>query len=448
MKRRRLLFLSLILLIIQGWPAGNAAAQQSADTLKPTLILVSLDGFRADYLGRYQPPTLTALAADGVRARWMTPSYPSLTFPNHYTIATGLYPEHHGIVSNDIYDPVFDAMFGLSKRAEVQNSRWWGGEPIWITAEQQGQKASATFWPGSEANIKGSRPTHWKPYDDKVSDEDRVDSLLSLLDLPGSERPTFLTLYFSDVDHAGHSFSPSSPEVAQAVSVVDQALERLVRGLKSRNLYSRVNIIVVSDHGMAPVPPGNVVILDDYFQAKDARQIVWGGELTNIFARPGEEEKVFRSFRSNELAHVRCYRKQNVPLRFHYRDSQRIGAVVCMADEGWRMTSRARYEEERKKPDRPTHTRGAHGYDNLLPSMRAVFIAHGPAFRRNAVVGAFRNVDVYNIMARVLRLQAAKNDGTTRTSRAVLRQILPAKRGSAVSHQSLRRIEKSALPSN
>jgi predicted AlkP superfamily pyrophosphatase or phosphodiesterase len=421
MKPRKLLFFLWLILLVQGWPAATVRGQQSSDDLKPTLILISIDGFRADYLAKYPHPTLDALAREGVRARWMTPSYPSLTFPNHYAIVTGLYPEHHGIVGNDMYDPVFDAEFGLSKREEVQNSRWWGGEPIWITAEKQGQKASATFWPGSEAEIRGTRPTYFKSYDDKVPPPDRVAALLSLLDLPLDQRPTFLTLYFSDVDHAGHDFSPNSPEVAKAVSVVDKALERLVRGLRSRNLDQRVNIIIVSDHGMAPVPPSNIVILDDYFKAKDARHIVWGGQVTNIFPRDGEEAALFSSIKRNELRHARCYRKQDVPARFHYRASRRIGAIVCMADEGWRLLSRARYKEDMKKPDRPTNVRGAHGYDNQLASMRAIFIARGPAFRRRAMVKPFPNVNVYNIMARVLGLTPAKNDGAMTTARAVLR---------------------------
>jgi predicted AlkP superfamily pyrophosphatase or phosphodiesterase len=413
-------FLLAIILLIAVWPSTNIQGQ-SSENLRPTLILISIDGFRADYQTQYPHPVLDALSREGVRARWMTPSYPSLTFPNHYAIATGLYPEHNGIVANDIYDPVFDAVFGLSKRAEVENGRWWGGEPIWITAEKQGQRASATFWPGSEAEIKGTRPTYFKSYDDKVSAFDRVDSVLSLLDLPLEKRPAFLTLYFSDVDHAGHDFSPNSPEVAQAIALVDSALERLLKGLRERNIDQKVNLVVVSDHGMAPVPVANIVVLDDYFDSKLAKQIVWGGQLTNIFARPGQEAALFRSLKRKELRHARCYRKQAVPARFHYHSNRRIGTIVCMAEESWRMQSRARYEEDRKKPDLPTNVRGAHGYDNELRSMRAIFIARGPAFKRGTTVRPFANVNVYQIMARVLGLRPAPNDGDRRTARAVLR---------------------------
>lgn len=418
--RKSILPVLLLLLLAQLWETATTQAQARIDDLRPTLILISIDGFRADYLSQYKHPTLDALAKEGVRAKWMTPSYPSLTFPNHYAIATGLYPEHNGIVSNDMYDPVFDASFALGKRAEVQNGRWWAGEPIWITAVKQGQKASATFWPGSEAEIKGHRPTYWKPYDDKVSPSDRVDGLLSLLDLPRDQRPTFLTLYFSNVDHAGHDHSPNSPDVAEAITVVDTAIDRLIAGLRARDVDSKVNLIVVSDHGMTPAPPNEIMVLDDYFDAK-AAHVEYGNELTHIFPKAGDTVRLFRSIKRRQLIHADCYLKNKFPARFHYRDNRRIGGIICKADEGWRMVSRKWYEEDLKKPNRATNVRGAHGYDNQLRSMRAIFIARGPAFRRRATVKAFPNVDLYNVMTRVLRLKPARNEGSLRTARAVLR---------------------------
>src|SRR6266567_8518126 len=189
--------------------------------LQPTVILVSLDGFRYDYLHRYRPMNLNSLATGGVRARSMIPSFPSKTFPNHYTIATGLYPQNHGIVENNIYDPEFKSVFTLSKREEVQNGRWWLGEPIWVTAEKQGERAASFFFPGTETEIAGKRPTYWKTYDAKIPNEERVNTILSWLDLPRAERPTLLTLYFSDVDDAGHAFSPDSVETRDAVIRVD-----------------------------------------------------------------------------------------------------------------------------------------------------------------------------------------------------------------------------------
>ena len=202
--------------------------------LDPTVILISIDGFRYDYLEKYKPKTLRRLAKKGVRAKWMIPSFPTKTFPNHYTIATGLLPENHGITTNNMYDPEFDAVFSLGKREEVQNPRWWGGEPIWVTAEKQGQKAGAFFFPGTEAPIGGKHPTFWKTYDGKIPNEQRVDTVLSWLDLPKKERPTIYTLYFSDVDDAGHRFSPDAKETKEAVRNVDKMIKRLVKGLKKR----------------------------------------------------------------------------------------------------------------------------------------------------------------------------------------------------------------------
>src|SRR4030095_14200698 len=178
--------------------------------LRPTVILISLDGFRSDYFDKYEPSNLRSLAQDGVRAKWMTPSFPTKTFPNHYAIATGLYPQNNGIVENNVFDRSFNATLTMSNREEVKNSRWWLGAPIWVTAEKQGQKTAPYFWPGSEAEIAGVRPTYWKPYDGKVPNNVRVDTVLGWLDLPAAERPTFLTLYFNDVDDAGHDFSPDS----------------------------------------------------------------------------------------------------------------------------------------------------------------------------------------------------------------------------------------------
>jgi predicted AlkP superfamily pyrophosphatase or phosphodiesterase len=420
-KRLSIAFLVILVALALSPVQLSKARQGPVTDLKPTLILVSIDGFRADYFQKYQHPTLNTLATEGVRAEWMTPSYPSLTFPNHYTISTGLYPEHHGIVANDIYDPELNATFGMSKRAEVQKGRWWGGEPIWITAEKQGQHSSATFFPGSEAEIEGTRPTYWKTYDDKVTPTERVDAVLTLLDLPLAKRPTFLTLYFSDVDHAGHEYSPESKEVAEAINRVDAALARLIHGLQTRNINESVNLVIVSDHGMAPVPPGQVVVLDNFFASKYAEHVVWGAQVTQIFPKAGKEDELFSSIRTDKLQHTRCYRKQEIPARFHYQASRRIAPVVCMAEEGWRIFSRERLEEELSKPNRPAHLIGAHGYDNQLPSMRAIFVAQGPAFKHGIVIKGFPNVDVYDILASVLGLRPAQNDGDEKTVRQVLR---------------------------
>ncbi|HVF54873.1 MAG TPA: ectonucleotide pyrophosphatase/phosphodiesterase [Pyrinomonadaceae bacterium] len=388
--------------------------------MKPTIILVSLDGFRADYLTKYEPPNLSYLARTGVRAKWLIPSFPSKTYPNHYTIATGLYPQHHGIVENSIYDKEFNAVFTLSKREEVQNGRWWLGEPIWVTAEKQGQKAGSVFFPGTEAEIAGKRPSYWKLYDDKISNAERVDTVLSWLDLPRDERPTCLSLYFSDTDDAGHDFGPDSIETKNAVAKVDGDIGRLIEGLEARRVFGRVNLIIVSDHGMASVDLNNAILLDEIFDTNMAERIFWTREIVSIFPRPGKEEEIYSILNTKLPPHARVYRRSETPARFHYRDSPRIAPLVVLPDEGWSLTNREHFADLKKKGDLQRF-KGAHGYDNNLESMRALFIAHGRAFERGKVVEPFENIHVYNIMARILGLTPAKNDGSFAVATDVLR---------------------------
>ncbi len=394
----------------------SVSAQKPIKDLEPTVILVSLDGFRADYLEKYKPPTLLEIARKGVQAKFLVPVFPTKTFPNHYSIATGLYPEHHGIVENNIYD--FGVVFTIGNRQEVQNGRWWLGEPIWVTAEKQGKRTAAFFFPGTEAEIKGIRPTFWKEYDAKIPYEERVRTILSWLDLPKKERPQLLILYFDEPDTSGHECGPDSECVANAIKKVDEQIKNLIEGLKARRVFGKVNLIIVSDHGMATVKPENAVFLDGYFDPNLAERIIWTGEIVQIFPKEGQEDFIAEKLKGAE--HANCWKKEQIPERFRYRASWRIAPIVCLAQEGWYLTSRERYEERRKSLNFRT-IRGAHGYDNQLESMRAIFIAYGEAFKRKKVVEPFVNVDIYNIIARVLNLSAAENDGNLETVKRVLK---------------------------
>jgi predicted AlkP superfamily pyrophosphatase or phosphodiesterase len=393
-----------------------SCAPDLSKDFKPTVILISLDGFRYDYLEKYNPPELKRLAENGVRAKWMIPSFPTKTFPNHYTVATGLYPENHGIIENNIYD--FDTVFTMGKREEVQNSRWWLGEPIWVTAEKQGQKTGAFFFPGTETEIQGKRPTFWQAYEDWIPNNTRVDTILSWLDLPPAERPTFYTLYFSDVDSAGHDFSPDSEETRAAVLRVDEALARLTAGLRARGIEEKINLVITSDHGMATVDLRKAVFLDDFIDFRDAERILWTNEIIQIFPKTGKENEIIEKLKS--VQHAVCWRKAEIPARFHYNNSPRIAPVVCLTEEGWITTSRERYADLKKREDL-TRPKGGHGYDNGLESMRAIFIAHGAAFEKGKTVEPFENVDVYYIMTQILNLTAARNDGNPETAKQVLR---------------------------
>lgn len=371
---------------------------------RPPLLLISIDGFRADYLQRGLTPTLVALADGGVRAEAMQPSFPSLTFPNHYTIVTGRYPDHHGIVGNTMYDPKL-GKFSLGNRAAVADGRWWAeGEPIWVTADRQGLKTATMFWPGSEAEIHGHRPDHWRPFDGQVTPDQRVDQVLAWLDLPNGQRPDFLTLYFDDVDHAGHQHGPDSPQVDAALRTVDAALARLVDGLKARELDARMNLVIVSDHGMAPTPAGQVVRMDQVIDL-DQVQVVSLGILAGFIPKPGHESEVAAKLLQPQ-AHMRCWNKADLPARFHFGSNPRVPPLVCLADVGWQISS----SDSLAKRQRPM-TLGEHGYDNASPLMRALFVAHGPAFRAGMVVPEFSNVDVYPLMTHLLGLRPAANDG-------------------------------------
>ena len=368
------------------------------------LILISIDGYRADYIARGLSPNLAALAADGVRALAMRSAFPTLTFPNHYTIVTGLTPDHHGIVNNRFVDPASAKKFVYNDPRTTADPHWWGGEPLWVSVEKQGQHAATIFWPGSDVDIDGVRPEHWLPFNGKMSPGARVDQALAWLDLPATERPNFETLYFEQVDHAGHGHGPDSAEVNHALSQVDAALGRLIAGLKQRGIYDSANIVVVSDHGMTATSEDRIVVLDKIVDMHDVN-LVNAGVLAGLAAKPGHEATVERALLTPH-AHMRCWKKSAVPARLHYGTNARIPPLLCLADDGWLIDTQAYL-------DRPNHhiSLGEHGYDNADPKMGALFVAHGPAFKRGLVVPEFDNVDVYPLLTKILGIKPAPNDG-------------------------------------
>ncbi|WP_201315835.1 ectonucleotide pyrophosphatase/phosphodiesterase [Dyella sp. EPa41] len=388
--------------------APTAATTSQAAAAKPAplpLLLISIDGYRADYIKRGLSPTLSELAKAGVHATSMQPSFPSLTFPNHYTIVTGLRPDHHGIVNNTMFDPAL-GRFSLGSRNAVGDGRWWNeGTPLWETAGQHGLKSATMFWPGSEADIHGRHPDYWKTYDGNVSPEQRVDQVLAWLDLPAGERPAFLTLYFDEVDHAGHTFGPDTPQVDDALRSTDAAMARLVQGLKQRKLLDRINMIVLADHGMASVPAKNSVMLDKVIPLTRV-DVVSLGVLAGLNPTPGHDFSKIEAQLEKPQRHMTCWDKTRVPGRFAYGSNPRVPQLFCLADVGWRITTT---DAARKRKDK--FSLGEHGYDNEAPQMQALFVAHGPAFREGADVPSFPNVDVYPLMAHLLGLPPAANDG-------------------------------------
>lgn len=391
-------------------PAATPAI--AATTGKPApVLLISIDGYRHDYMQRGLSPTLAMLARGGVQAASMQPAFPSLTFPNHYTLVTGLTPDHHGVVNNTMFDPQL-GKFSLSSRKAISDGRWWAeGTPIWETADQHGLRTATMFWPGSEADIHGHRPDHWLAYDGAVTPAQRVDQVLAWLDLPVAERPSFLTLYFDGVDHAGHVYGPDTPQVNEALRETDEALAQLVSGLKQRGLFDRINLIVVSDHGMATVPEANNVMIDTLIPLDQVHAVSLG--ILAGFNPKSDSAGDLAAFRQIEQtleqpqAHMQCWDKTRVPARLAYGHNARVPQLLCLANVHWRITT-TDYAAKRKG----RVSLGEHGFDNAEPLMQAIFVAHGPAFRVGAKVPTFPNLDVYPLMTHLLGIPAAANDGS------------------------------------
>ena len=382
----------------------SACASAPAVSGEPTpVLLISIDSFRPDYLDRGITPNLARIARSGVRARWMNPSYPSLTFPNHYTLVTGLRPDHHGIVHNTMRDAELGE-FHNSDETAVREPRWWGGEPIWVTAEKAGLRTATLFWPGSEAPIKGTWPTDWMKYDDAMPMHRRVDIVLEWLARPVSQRPRLVTLYFGALDHAAHDFGPDSPETNAMLADIDAAIGRLLHGLSAQGLHDRVNIVVVSDHGMAPVPYAHSRNVESLVDPDDATYVSVG-EVVGFVPRPGRQAAAEAQLLGHH-DHYECWRKGELPPRWQYGTHPRVPPIVCQMDTGFTAVT-----PQKLAARRPGTTRGSHGYDPADPSMRALFIAQGPAFRQGVEIAPFDNVDVYPLLAKLVGIKPEASDG-------------------------------------
>lgn len=381
----RTLWLALVLTACSSLP-------KAAPSLEPSVLLVSIDGYRWDYPTKHPSENLAAIRKDSLRAERLIPIFPTATFPNHYTIATGLYAEDHGVVGNEMYDPADGAHFSLRDKASLNDSRWWGGEPIWVTAEKQKVRTGTLFWVGANAAIQGTRPSLNVNYDPALTAEARVRKVIEWLELPQGERPRFLTLYFEDVDSAGHRFGPDSPEVGAAVARVDQAIGLLSSELEKRGWDKQLNVLFVSDHGMAPVAPEHVVRLDP---VPKGVEVSGYGAVVHFFAQPKALGALERRLRRPG---VTVWRKEKIPEELHYRRNARIGDLVVVADEGWYLVPPG---------GKGGDSKGTHGYPPSLPSMHGIFFARGPAFAANTDVGPIHNVTLYSLMAKVLGLTPA-----------------------------------------
>jgi predicted AlkP superfamily pyrophosphatase or phosphodiesterase len=365
----------------------------------PVTILISIDGFRPDYLDRDITPNMSALAKSGVRGR-MQPSFPTKTFPNHYTLVTGLRPDTHGITGNTMIDTRRPGqMFTLGDPRQSLDPFWWNAaEPIWITSEKAGIRTGTMFWPGSEVPFGETRPSDWARYDQNISNVQRVNTVLDWMRRPTDIRPKFVTVYFDSVDTIGHRFGPDSKEVNTAIESVDKDIGNLVKGLAK--IKRKVNLMIVADHGMAPIAEDRVIQLETMID-KASYMAVETGPYAAINPVAGNEKKVADALLKPH-EHMQCLRKEELPPRLHYGKNPRVAAIICMAEPKWTILSGTPQYETKG---------GNHGWDNAMPEMDALFLASGPAFGKGVTLKRFENVNVYPLLAKVIGVNALPSDG-------------------------------------
>jgi predicted AlkP superfamily pyrophosphatase or phosphodiesterase len=362
------------------------------------VVMVSFDGVHPDFLERAHTPHFDRVAAEGVTAAGLIPAYPSKTFPNHYTIATGLYPYRHGLVDNTFYDAELDAMFRIHDRTVVEDARFYDGEPIWVTAERQDVTTASFFWVGTEAPVLGRHPTHFKLYDHLFPHAARVDTVLHWLSLPEPERPNLVMLYFAEPDGTAHDEGPHAEAVTHAMEEMDGLLGRLLDGLAALPMADQVHVVVVSDHGMEEVPPGHVIYLEDLVDLEGVR-VAYNTTQALLYFEGDDrrQQQVFEQLQ-RQLENATVFRRHETPEPWRYRDNPRIGDLVVVAEPGWII---------RRRGGRGWTGGGMHGWDPFLPAMHGIFMARGPGLREGATVPAFESIHVHPLVAHLLGIDPA-----------------------------------------
>ncbi|HPD95829.1 MAG TPA: ectonucleotide pyrophosphatase/phosphodiesterase [Tenuifilaceae bacterium] len=363
------------------------------------VILISLDAFRWDYNTIYQTPTLNDIASKGVKAKSLISCYPSKTFPNHYSIATGLHPDHHGIVNNSFYDKDL-GYFRLGDRKSVENGNFYKGEPIWVTAEKQGKKTASYYWVGSEAPIEGIQPTYWKRYDQNIPFVNRIDTVISWLSLPENKRPRLITFYYHEPDMISHKYGPVSDQTKEVVEQLDSLLGVFITRLQALPIANKINIIVVSDHGMTETSSERVINLSNYV-SKDWFQYISGGNPVYSL-QPKKENYNEALEKLKTIKHLNVWKRNEIPKRYVYGTNPRINDLLLEPELGWSLS----WTDNVQRYDG-----GTHGYDNMQPDMQGIFYAMGPAFKSGYEHDSFQNIDIYPLIARILGLKPAKVDG-------------------------------------
>ncbi len=406
------LFKQILLLLIAGILLTSYKPYHKKDQAKskPYLIVLSLDGFRWNYPEEAKTPVLDSLKKAGVFAE-MIPSFPSKTFPNHYTIATGLYPDHHGIVMNQFYAPGLKKYYSVSNRKSVRNGVFYGGEPIWNTARKQGVCSATLFWVGSEANIQKMHANYWYPYNQKLPFASRIDSVAHWLSLPKKVRPHLIMWYYPEPDGTGHHYGPHSKQVIQMLEQLDTWLGKFFTTMRRLPNFKQLNFIITSDHGMQTLSPKREIILDKHVDTADLKIISGSNPVFNIQVKPGKLQVVYKALK--KVAHMHVWKHDSLPGYLHYGHNPRTLDLTMVADPGWSLYWSWRISGEK----------GTHGYDPYTDrAMHAIFYAAGPAFKNGYQGHSFKNVDLYPLMAKILHLKPAPTDGNLNEIKAMLKQ--------------------------
>jgi predicted AlkP superfamily pyrophosphatase or phosphodiesterase len=390
----------------------NAASKNSAvQQHKPYVILISADGFRYDYAERYHADHILELSSKGVQAASMIPSFPSVTFPNHYTLVTGLYPSHHGLVNNSFYDPKQNDKYSMGAKDKVRDGKWYGGTPLWVLAEQQQMISASMFWVGSEAAIKGVRPTYYYDYTEQIKVARRIEIVKEWLSLPEEKRPHLITFYLSEPDHAGHSYGPEAPQTEKAVKTVDSTIYLLTEAVKATGLP--VNFIFVADHGMTSVDRDHPIATPE---AVDTAKFIIPSSGTMMVLHAKDKKDIMPAYKKLKASEkdYKVYLKEEMPEHFHYgaKDDRmgRIGDILLIPE--WPKVFSDR------KPGA-----GHHGFDpSVVKDMHASFYAWGPAFKSNMKIPSFSNVNVFPLITEILGLTyTEKIDGKKEVLHGILK---------------------------
>ncbi|NQV41660.1 MAG: alkaline phosphatase family protein [Candidatus Marinimicrobia bacterium] len=366
------------------------------------IVMLSLDGCRWDYPQMADMPNLEAIAREGVKLESLQPAFPSKTFPNHYSIATGLYPDHHGIVQNTFYDPDMDAYYKIRDRDAVANKDFYGGEPIWVTAEKQGLKSASFYWVGSEAPVNGTYPSRWKKYDHHFSYEARVDTVIAWLSLPKKDRPRLITWYYPEPDEVGHNTSPESEKTRLKLEYLDSLIGDFRHKLAKLPIADQINIIVTADHGMTRITGDKWIYFEDYIQPAWLDTSLGSTPVWMFDVKEGYEDSVYLNLKRAE--HLNVWKKDSIPDTLHYGKNSRVMDIVVTPDLHWSIGW-----GDRKYP--LDMVGGAHGYDPRYKDMHAIFYASGPAFKHGYVHPTVENINIYPLLAKILNLQPAETDG-------------------------------------